>query len=157
MFGRKQKEHLPWYRKRGYKGNLTEDEKRELDLFRLREKRDEERHPAATFEDIPEEVQSYISKIEIELYDAIQERLVARCFLISAFAGFYLVTYLGWVSLWYDALGAILSVFLLIAPWIYYVWKWKKNADEFRNEWGNEGIRTEWEFEHPFQTRKKSK
>jgi hypothetical protein len=157
MFGRKQKERLPWYRRRGYKGNLTEDEKRELDLFRLREKRDEERHPAATFEDIPEEVQSYISKIEIELYDAIQERLAARCFVITAIGGFYLATYLGWISRKYDELDAFLGVFLLIAPWIYYVWKWKRNADEFRDEWGNEGIRTEWELEHMVQTRKKSK
>jgi exonuclease I len=37
MFRRKKKqpEHLPWYRARNYKGNLTEDEKRQLDFFRM--------------------------------------------------------------------------------------------------------------------------
>ena len=35
MFGRKKKaqQSIPWYRKRGYKGNLTEEEKMELDSF----------------------------------------------------------------------------------------------------------------------------
>jgi hypothetical protein len=38
MFGRKKKpaECLPWYRARDYKGDLTENEKRQLDLFRMR-------------------------------------------------------------------------------------------------------------------------
>jgi hypothetical protein len=36
-------EWLPWYRARGYNGNLTEAEKRQLDAFRAQEK-----HPAAS-------------------------------------------------------------------------------------------------------------
>jgi hypothetical protein len=45
MFRRKKKqpEHLPWYRARNYKGNLTEAEKRQLDFFRMQEK-----HPLPT-------------------------------------------------------------------------------------------------------------
>jgi hypothetical protein len=36
MFWRKKekKKPIPWYRKRGYKGNLTEEEKQELDSLR---------------------------------------------------------------------------------------------------------------------------
>jgi hypothetical protein len=148
MFRRKQKERLPWYRKRGYKGNLTEDEKRELDSFRLREKRDEGKHPAAKFDDIPDEVSSYIIKIEIALQDERQLGLVGRCFLISGLAAFYLANYLGWISLYHGSFELGLAVFFLVAPWVYYSWKHEKNRYEFSNEWGNEGIRTEWELEH---------
>ncbi len=56
MFGcrKKPSERPPWYRARGYKGDLTEKEKRELDSFRMRRE-----HPAATFDSVPEEVQMY--------------------------------------------------------------------------------------------------
>jgi len=47
---------LPWYRSTKYKGNLTEDEKRELDSFRYREKKHNEKHPAASCDDLPNEV-----------------------------------------------------------------------------------------------------
>ena len=151
MFARKQKERLPWYRKPGYKGNLTEGEKRELDSFRFRERENDEKHPAATFDDIPEEVQSYISKIEIALYDAIQERLVGRCFLVSGLGALFLANYFGWISLTHgehDAFELGSGIFFLVAPWVYYYFKWKKNADEFFSEWGSEGIRAEWELDH---------
>jgi hypothetical protein len=67
---RKQTESLPWDRSPKYKGNLTEDEKRELDSFRFREKSYNEKHPAS--HDLSEEVTMYISKLQIELYDKIQ-------------------------------------------------------------------------------------
>ena len=38
MFWRKKKnpeDQMPWYRRRGYKGDLTEDEKRELELLAM--------------------------------------------------------------------------------------------------------------------------
>ena len=67
MFPRKKKkqpaEPLSWYRARGYKGNLTEHEKRQLDSFRM-----QEHHPAATCESLPEEVQSYIGGLELEAW-----------------------------------------------------------------------------------------
>ena len=48
----KEQNWTPWYRRKEYKGNLTEEEKRHLDSFRL-----DEKHPAAAVEDLPEEVQ----------------------------------------------------------------------------------------------------
>src|SRR5262245_48784989 len=57
-------EHLPWYRERNYTGNLTEVEKRQLDAFRMQEK-----HPAADYDDLPEEVKRYIGSLEMEVYD----------------------------------------------------------------------------------------
>ena len=69
MWKRKRKaEWLPWYRARNYKGDLTEAEKRQFDAFRMQPK-----HPAAQEDDLPEEVQSYIGRIEMELYDKKQE------------------------------------------------------------------------------------
>ena len=51
---KRQVEHLPWYRARNYKGDLTETEKRQLDAFRKQPK-----HPAAEEDDLPEEVRNY--------------------------------------------------------------------------------------------------
>jgi hypothetical protein len=48
---------------RNYKGNLTENEKRQLDFFRMQEK-----HPAADYDSLPEEVQRYINRITMEHY-----------------------------------------------------------------------------------------
>jgi len=50
MLGRKKKptERLPWYRARNYKGDLTENEKRQLDSFRMRRE-----HPAASYDTWP--------------------------------------------------------------------------------------------------------
>jgi hypothetical protein len=47
-----------------YKGNLTENEKRQLDFFRMQEK-----HPVADYDSLPEEVQRYINRITMEHYD----------------------------------------------------------------------------------------
>jgi hypothetical protein len=77
MFWRpkKQREVLPWYRARGYKGDLTEAEKREVDSFRVLPK-----HPAAQYEDLPDEVQQYIAEVEIERYDLKQDKAAASAF-----------------------------------------------------------------------------
>jgi len=149
MFGRKQKpkEPLPWYRAKNYKGSLTEQEKRELDAFRHRETQGG-RHPAATYSDLPNEVQMYISKIEVERYNHIQDRLVGSTFVVSAIGAFLLVNHFGWInpdyhSDWALAYGAL----LLVAPWIYYPIKWRKNADT-EILLTDENIREEWEFEY---------
>jgi hypothetical protein len=55
MLGRKPTERLPWYRARDYKGDLTENEKRQLDSFRMRRE-----HPAASYDTLPGEVKVYI-------------------------------------------------------------------------------------------------
>lgn len=63
----------PWYRQRGYKGNLSEDEKRFLDSFR-----NGKLHPATSFEDLPDEVQGRL----IELEDQLKEEQDTASFLI---------------------------------------------------------------------------
>ena len=147
MFWRKKKrkEPLPWYRARNYKGNLTEAEKRELDLLRHRESEGGE-HPSASYGDLPEEVQSYLSKIEVERYDLIQEALAGRCLLWSGVGLFLLLNHFGWISPKYDSTGVFLvGVFLLLAPWVYYPIKWRKNAAQNLK---HDGIRAEWELNY---------
>ena len=161
MFWRKKKkkqtEPLPWYRARNYKGNLTEEEKRELDFFRHREDNGGEKHPAADYSDLPEEVQSYLSKIRLELYDKIQETLVGRCFLASGIGALLLVNYFDWMpSLRGSTLALAYGAVLLVAPWAYYPIKWKKNANRFSHD-RREGIRTEWELEYVVNKEMKNK
>ena len=72
-------ESLPWYRARNYKGNLTEAEKRQLDAFRMQPK-----HPAANYHNLPDEVQRYIIRIEMELYDKKQDGTAGRALTGSA-------------------------------------------------------------------------
>jgi hypothetical protein len=84
----KSTESLPWYRKKGFKGDLTENEKRQLDSFRMREN-----HPAASYDSLPEEVQYYISKLEIEGYDCKQQSLAASCLFVSGVGAFFLIRY----------------------------------------------------------------
>lgn len=149
MFGRTKRkqsaERLPWYRARDYTGTLTETDKRELDSFRMREN-----HPAATYESLPPEVQSYISKIELEYYDEKQGALVLPTLVVTAFGGYFLVRYiLGYDegSLW----GYGSSIALLVLPWIYYARAWRKNADEFSPSGfsaTDEAIQREWELEY---------
>jgi hypothetical protein len=103
-------------------------------------------HPSASYDDLPEEVQSYLSKIEIEHYDLIQETLVGRCFLLSGVGLFLLLTHFGWIAPKYDSTEVFLAgVFLLFAPWMYYPIKWRKNADRLSER---DGIRTEWELHY---------
>jgi hypothetical protein len=74
-------EWLPWYRRKGYKGNLTEEEKRILDSFRMKEP-----HPAARYWQLPEEVQSYISRLQIELYDKKQDGAAGKALVLTGVA-----------------------------------------------------------------------
>ena len=79
MWKRKRKaEWLPWYRAHDYTGNLTEKEKRLLDAFRA-----QPTHPSANFEQLPEEVQRYVNRIEMELYDQKQEAAAGRAIVLS--------------------------------------------------------------------------
>jgi hypothetical protein len=86
---KKQREHLPWYRARNYKGNLTEIEKRQLDSFRMQEK-----HPAGDYDSLPEEVQRYISSLEIEVYDNKQQTLALSTLFVSGVGGYFLIRYM---------------------------------------------------------------
>jgi hypothetical protein len=153
---RHKKEWVPWYRARNYKGDLTEAEKRQLDAFRM-----QPGHPAATFDDLPEEVRNYISRIGVELYDRKQEGAVGRAFVLSAIgAALLFLNYKGYSvapAIWSN-IGAML---LLVAPWPVYWYEWRKNAEEFlptatgappRIE---EGIRQEWELNYLCRSCKK--
>lgn len=147
MFGRrkKQPERLPWYRNRNYKGNLTEREKRQLDFFRMQEK-----HPAATYDSLPQEVQNYIGKLELENYDKKQEALVLPALIGSGFGGYFFIRYI----LGYEEgslVGYGWTIALLVLPWIWYAKQWRKNAKEFLPSEGfgrTEALREEWELEY---------
>jgi hypothetical protein len=148
MFGRKKKqaEPLPWYRVRNYKGNLTEAEKRQLDYFRMQEK-----HPAADYESLPQEVQNYINGLELENYDQKQGALVPPTLFLSGLGGYFLIRCI----LGYDE-GSFfhyaVSIAFLVLPWIWYRIKWKQNADAFVPEtwpWpADEAFMREWELDY---------
>jgi hypothetical protein len=142
----REKEHLPWYRMKSYDGNLTEAQKRHLDQIRMRD-----RHPAASFSDLPEEVQSYVSGLEMTIYDAKQEKAVAKAFIFSAmgaaliYSGFKGTAYLPWPSI-------IFGFVVLVGAWPLYGREWKKNAEEFLPKddsaptHTDELLRREWEL-----------
>lgn len=144
-------EWLPWYRVPGFKGKVSEAQKRQLDAFRM-----QERHPAASYQDLPEEVQSYISRLELENYDFKQEKAANRPILASLLGAAILgVNYFGVFvqpsgSIWPYAIGLL----LLIAPWFVYGREWQRNADELhpRRRGGpnmsDENIRKEWELDY---------
>lgn len=141
-------EWLPWYRAQNYKGNMTEAEKRQLDAFRAQPE-----HPAMRTEDLPEEVQDYIKKIELELYDYKQQYAVGQAFFYSLIgAALLALHYTGCLTAtpWKYAL----DVLILVSPWFFYRYRWKKNAAEFlpsKNDFSNptdEAIRKEWEINY---------
>jgi hypothetical protein len=144
-------ERLPWYRASDYKGNLTEDQKRQLDAFRMQPK-----HPAASYDDLPEEVQNYINGIELELYDHKQGGAASRAFFWSAIgAALLFANYKGWFgapTIW----SWLTSGIALAAPWLWYRYEWNKNAEELfpKDDSGNpisrtdEEIRKEWELNY---------
>ena len=134
---------LPWYRRPGYKGNLTEAQKRELDAFRTQAK-----HPSTRFEDLPEEVQGYIAGLELNVYDLRQEKaaslaivcsLVGIALLYSHYFGKPLSLSVSWA--W------TFGLLLMIAPWFVYRHEWKKNAKEFDLP-VDERLRREWELDY---------
>jgi len=154
LLGRKKKqpEHLPWYRQRNYKGNLTEVEKRQLDFFRMQEK-----HPAADFDGLPEEVKRYVGGLELEVYDNKQGAIALQTLFVSGVGGYFLIRYI----LGYDEgslFGYVWSSSLLILPWFWYRIKWNQNAEEFLPSSGpsstHEAILKEWELDYIFNKRK---
>ena len=142
-----EKEHLPWYRVKSYDGNLTEAEKRHLDQIRMKDP-----HPATSFDDLPEEVQSYVRGLQFAIYDSKQEKAAAKAFIFSA-VGVALI-YSGYKGTAFFPLPSIIFGFVvLIGAWPLYVREWKKNAEEFRprDEKApthiDELLRREWELD----------
>jgi hypothetical protein len=133
-------ERLPWYRARGYSGNLTEAEKRELDGFRMQAD-----HPAYQYE-LPEHVEFCITGLQLEAYDLKQERAAVRAFT---------TTLVGAAVLYIAHFGAgpsnsiwsyLIGIGLMILPWVVYRSEWRKNADA--NLFVSEAILMEWELDH---------
>ena len=152
MFWRKKKQEdeTPWYRRRGYKGNLTENEKRELDSLRWLSQQPEGKHPATEYSDLPEEVQSYISKLEVELHDERGAILIGRVLLAFGIGIFIVASHFGWsIRIARDSTISLLSgLFLIVVPWIFYFREEKKLRNEFRAGGASERIRTEWELDY---------
>ncbi|PWE33430.1 hypothetical protein DDZ14_04310 [Maritimibacter sp. 55A14] len=120
----KEQDWTPWYRRKEYKGNLTEEEKRHLDSFRL-----EEKHPAVAVEDLPEEVQGYLSELELAVYEAKQEGVATKAFVltgIGAIVIFLAYRELGWFS---PLVGYVIGGAIIAFAWVNYSREWKKNAD----------------------------
>ncbi len=153
------KEWMPWYRRKEYKGNLTEEEKRYLDSLRLKEK-----HPAVAVDDLPEEVQSYLSELELAVYDAKQDSVATKAFMLTgmgALVAFFAYYGLGWLPpLARYVIGGVIIIF----AWINYSREWKKNADGLWIKQEGSGIpfsRTEeklqeyWELDEIFRYRKR--
>lgn len=143
-------EWVPWYRRKGYKGDLTEAEKRLLDAVRLRD-----RHPATKGEDLPEDVKSYIEQLQIELYDAKQEIAVAKFYLAFFAVGFVGHTTWQWQT-FPPLIGYPFAAALLLYAAIAYFRDGAKNDDELFPKKGapdatNQGIQAAWEVNHIVQ------
>jgi hypothetical protein len=147
---RHKQEWLPWYRARDYKGNLSEAEKRQLDAFRT-----QPTHPAARLDQLPEEVQEYIGRIELELYDHKQQEAAGFAFFWSLVVVIVLLlNYFGCFphsSNWAYPTGGL----LFVAAWVIYKRKWDRNAEEFLPSGDdaprsrtNEALRYEWELNY---------
>ena len=120
----KEHEWMPWYRRKDYRGNLTDEQKRHLDSFRL-----EEKHPAVAVEDLPEEVQSYLSELELAVYDAKREGVATKAFVLTGVGAFviFLAYYeLGWFA---PLVGYVLGGAIIAFARINYSREWKRNAD----------------------------
>jgi hypothetical protein len=135
---RKSSERPPWYRAPGYRGKLTEAEKRELDAFRARPS-----HPAFEYGELPEHVELYIACLQVELDEAKQARAFGRTITGSLIgAALLYATHFGFTFTSGDPMGYVFGIALLIVPWIAF----RRNADAFRH--ASEGILEEWELEY---------
>ncbi len=149
MWKRKRKtELLPWYRTRSYKGKMTESQKRELDAFRS-----QELHPAADYDSLPTEVQHYINRLEMEIYDDKQKTIAARALFVTGI-GVLLAYQMYFGGPEPTPWGYAASALFMVVPWFVYSYAFKKNANEFLpddpgpNSPTDEGIRMEWEIEY---------
>jgi len=145
---------VPWYRRKDYKGELSEEDKRILDSFRLKEK-----HPSTCYEDLPDDVQSYINRIELELFDKKQESAAGKAFALTCIAVFLI--YLAFIGQVYSSIFAYLSgAGIIFFAWFQYRRAWTKNANDlFPKEDGapnqsEQGIQAEWEFDYLVRLRR---
>jgi hypothetical protein len=146
---------MSWYRDPSYKGKLTEAEKQELDRVRALP-----RHPAAKYEDLPDEVQSYIAGLSLERYDLKQERAVALPLLCTLFALVLIGRHHFSPPPLSTAMTWTLGLALLVVPWFIYRYQWAKiSREEFPGEGDaapttDELLRREWEVSYIVDWRK---
>ena len=128
-------EWVPWYRRKEYKGNLTEEEKRHIDSFRLSEK-----NPAVAVEDLPEEVLGYLTELELAVYDKKQEGVANLAFVQTGIGA--LVIFLAYVEfgLLSPLVGYAIGCSIIAWAWLNYFRKWKANADALWIEQEGEGV-----------------
>lgn len=141
-------EWMPWYRRKGYKGDLSEAEKRVLDAVRLKD-----RHPATSGETLPEDVRGYIERLQLELYERKQEIITSKGLIL-----FFLV--LSVVYATYELqtfpplLGYPFAAGLLFYAILAYRREWSANeAELFPRAKGapdatDQGIQQAWELNH---------
>jgi hypothetical protein len=118
-------EWLPWYRRKEYRGNLTEKEKRHLDSFRRGNK-----HPATALEDLPDEVQAYLGELELAVHDKTQEKIIIKAFALTAIGAFLIVSAYrntGWAS---PLLEYFLGGSIIVFAWFGFSRKWKSNTED---------------------------
>jgi hypothetical protein len=144
---------LPWYRKKGYRGKMSEKEKRLLDRWRM-----QERHPAVAYDELPLEVQGYLSRLEGEVYDNKQATLVFGVLALSVIGAYQLYQ-------WYkvgEPSSLVFGLAMSFVPWIYYRIKWKKNSADFLpidnpTRSADEAMQEEWDLNHLSEMRSAEK
>jgi hypothetical protein len=107
----KEVEWVPWYRRKDYKGDLTEEEKRLLDGFRP-----PNHHPAQSVSSLSESVTLYISSLELEVYDRERQSAFGKAFggtLCLALLGF-LAHRSGDLNAYWIAFGTAFTVLLWV-------------------------------------------
>ncbi|MBG0797162.1 hypothetical protein IYX23_05605 [Methylocystis sp. L43] len=149
-----QQEWLPWYRARGFKGSVSEAEKRHLDAYRSQPK-----HPAATYADLPEEAQSYISGMIVELLDKKREALFGWSLFWTTLAGALLLAdyhRCRAATIWeYMFLAGI-----IVMAWVRYWFEDRKIVEEFfpsgisAPTCADEALRREWELQYLVENRR---
>jgi len=137
---------------------MSESEKRELDRIR-----DQEVHPACKYENLPSEVQTYISRLELENYDYKQHSaasmmmlgiLFGSSILLSAYFGFNITPA---TSIWRYLVG----VGFILACIVLFRREWKRNADAFLPKDDeapstvDEQLKQEWELAYIVRIRRR--
>ncbi|MEM9223465.1 MAG: hypothetical protein AAGB11_13820 [Pseudomonadota bacterium] len=140
----KKADWVPWYRRKKYDGDLTEEEKRYLDSIRY-----SGLHPTQSYLDLSAETQTYIDLMEIELYDEIQaaaarKMMVFAIFGLMIFASAFLTISFDLRFSFDDLsyLNCVGGLGLVLLAWFNYRREWKVNADQMRVEQEGKGVPT---------------
>ena len=122
-------EKLPWYRRRNYKGDLTEQDKVELDSFRLAAMKPGGVCRATDVSELPDDVLSYIAKLEIELHDSLGSSIFGRALAYAVVGAFIVASSLGWTPKYESQIWPWFGVLLIVLAIVYYFWEEKRLRD----------------------------